>query len=136
MNRYTYRAITTYKPHYIYGNLIIDTNGNKYIVPERFFSPDGHHLMYYDDTDLPVFIQEDTVSQCTGLKDKHGQYIFENDEVRSPLLGLFVGTVIYDDGCFQMVLYDDDDSITHQYPINSHNCKDIEVIDPSSYSSV
>jgi uncharacterized phage protein (TIGR01671 family) len=42
-------------------------------------------------------IDEDTICQYTGLTEKNGKKIFENDIVQ---VGWYNGTVEYEDGCF------------------------------------
>lgn len=48
-----------------------------------------------------VWVDEDTICQCTGLKDKNGKKIWENDvALRTSSQGLFTGKIIYDkNGC-------------------------------------
>ena len=40
------------------------------------------HIINPDDENTAYPIDESTICQCTGLKDKHGKLIFENDIVR------------------------------------------------------
>lgn len=42
-------------------------------------------------------VDPSTICQCTGLTDKNGKKIFENDIVQD---GWYNGTVEYEDGCF------------------------------------
>ena len=82
MREILFRARRTYDKEWIEGNLIIDRNGQSHIVPAEFFCEDGHHLIYEDDTDRPVFFDSETIGQYVGVVDKTGTKIFEGDILR------------------------------------------------------
>lgn len=78
MNDILFRGKRIYDGKWIYGNLVIDNSLESHIVPRDFFFEDGHHLVYDDETDSPVFVFKDSVGQYTGLT-KNGKKIFEGD---------------------------------------------------------
>ena len=67
-DRYLYRAKRTDNGEFIEGLLTI--------MWGQF------HIINPDDENTAYPIDESTIGQCTGLKDKHGKLIFENDIVR------------------------------------------------------
>ena len=82
MREILFRGKRIYDKKWIYGNLVIDNSLEPHIVPRDFFFEDGHHLVYDDETDSPVFVLKDSVGQYTGLKDAKGTRIFEADIVK------------------------------------------------------
>ena len=77
MREILFRGKRIFDEEWIYGNLVIDKNGCKHIIPMDQIEEDGHHLLI--DSDLPVFIMQETVGQFTGLFDTNGVKIFEGD---------------------------------------------------------
>lgn len=77
MREIEFRGIKIYSNEWVYGNLIQNEKGEKYIIPFNVIEEDGHHLVI--NNDIPVFIKQETVGQYTGLKDKNGVKIFEGD---------------------------------------------------------
>ena len=83
MNRYTYKAKRKDNGEWVYGNAIINPNStDKIVIVESgvtsYSSTKESILEFINDY---VEIIPETLCQCTGLKDRDGNYIFENDIV-------------------------------------------------------
>ena len=77
MREILFRGKLSHSGEWITGNLITARNGNLYIIPPSVFESDGHHLII--DSDSPFLVLPETIGQFTGLTDKTGTKIFEDD---------------------------------------------------------
>ena len=77
-NRYLYRAKRTDNGEWAEGHLITDEqNREKHFIGYMFGTDDDEIPSDFD----VVAVYQSTICQCTGLKDKHGKLIWENDVV-------------------------------------------------------
>lgn len=104
-DRYLFRAKRIDNGEWIEGFLYCSTRNHPYISGKY--------------ADL-VEVDTSTICQCTGLKDKNGELIFENDIVYMRCNGLSgYGTVVYENGCYWV----HDTKRNRDYPFSNHDVK-------------
>jgi len=76
-----FRGKRNYNGEWLEGSLIISNLGKPYIYPKEIIEQDGHHIRFDDDGSF--FVDPETVGQFTGILDKNGVKIFENDIIKN-----------------------------------------------------
>ena len=88
-NRYLFKAKRLDNGEWVQGNILLDIEKNK--------SSETYRIYPVDHVDICRIVDETTICQCTGLKDKNGKLIWENDIVN--FLG-HKGTIVFECGSF------------------------------------
>lgn len=102
-NRYLYKAKRTYTDEWVRGNYIFDgITGKHYIHAEGNCVNESENIGEEGYLKFVAFeIDLSTLCQCTGLKDKKGRLIWENDSCIITRTAICVSVrIIYKDACF------------------------------------
>lgn len=80
-DRYLFKAKRIDNGEWVQGNILLDIEKNK---------PSETYRIYpIDHVDICRVVDETTICQCTGLKDKNGNLIWENDIVKKHFYSIY-----------------------------------------------
>ena len=115
MNRQVeFRGKLSHSGEWVWGSLL-KIDSKYHIVTESDMYEDGHHIC--QESDKPTWVDPETVGEFTGMRDKHGNKIFEGDIVRrrdSAFGYVDTGVVKYDCNLGAFVLEYEDYGRTYQ----------------------
>lgn len=93
-DRFKFRGMTL-GGEWVYGNLAII---NKKIKPYRITIDEGYYISNKVGMPFAYPVRPETIGQCTGLKDKNGNLIYEGDIIKCGNGPLNTATVEYANG--------------------------------------
>ena len=126
-DRYLFRAKRINNGEWVEGYLV-ETRHNTYHDGYRIIDKDGinyDELDYYEPSFISYVIDKTTICQCTGLKDKNSNLIWENDVVECQGI---IGIIGWNETHLAYTILASIDGNMKYYYIDESLSSDIEVI--------